>query len=42
MTQQSDKDASVSETTTPPTTPVTVKKPALCGFVDYNFCLNFI
>ncbi|EFP07579.1 hypothetical protein GCK72_006206 [Caenorhabditis remanei] len=34
MTQQTNKDPSQSETTTPPTTPVTVKKPALCGNCD--------
>lgn len=34
MTQQTNKDSSLSETTTPPTTPVTVKKPALCGSCD--------
>ncbi|CAI2344907.1 unnamed protein product [Caenorhabditis sp. 36 PRJEB53466] len=31
MTQQTEEDAPLSETTTPPTTPVTVKKSALCG-----------
>uniref|UniRef100_A0A8R1I481 DUF727 domain-containing protein n=1 Tax=Caenorhabditis japonica TaxID=281687 RepID=A0A8R1I481_CAEJA len=31
MTQQTEKDDSLTKTTTPPTTPVTVKKPALYG-----------
>uniref|UniRef100_A0A1I7TTG7 DUF727 domain-containing protein n=1 Tax=Caenorhabditis tropicalis TaxID=1561998 RepID=A0A1I7TTG7_9PELO len=34
MTQQTNQDASLGETTTPPTTPVTVKKAALCGTCD--------